>query len=103
MIIVKIGSVTHNGVSYEIGKEVPGLTAAEEQRLLDLGVCESWEPAVEEAKTEDVNTDPGDKDPGIGNTDPGTKEDPPDLNEGSQEPVNLEFNPDEAIKGKKDK
>ncbi len=79
MLIVIKGHVKHDGRNYVSGEALPKMPRKDEIRLLDLGVCiEGGTPEVDQELPH------------------GQIQDPPTDTNG----LNLDFDPDDAIKGK---
>jgi hypothetical protein len=61
MIVVKRGSVQHNGKFYGTGEILPNMKVAESKRLIALGICEEIAETAEanHPKTESSDTEGG--------------------------------------------
>jgi len=85
MLVVKQGTVNHNGVLYGFGKPLPDdLSAAEAQRLIALGVCDEGVAATILSAPEPESPNPA---PLAGKPGP------------VDEPIKIDFKPEDAIRG----
>jgi hypothetical protein len=44
-IVTSLGPVSHNGITYKEGEEIPDLSSLQENHLLSAGVIESVQPS----------------------------------------------------------
>lgn len=87
MLIVKVGTVRHNGKDYVEGEPLPKMSKEEADRLLSLGVCVLL-PTPTRSKENDSGKKPENDEQG----EAGTKSDEDDGD------VSLNINPEDAIK-----